>query len=255
MKTALLAAAAALVTATPAAAMSGGFVGVEYSNSDVEFVGDTEVDLWRGEGAFGWRGDRWGAQIGGSFGDVDQDVGTDGDIWSIDGHLYWDGGSWRVGGVIAYTEVDFGSGSLDETAYGAEAMVDLGPNTNIFVSALVSETEFLTDVDTWSVDGGINFYPISRLRLGAFIGTGNADFGVGDADTFSAGIDAEFQPFSFPLSFTAGWNHYEADDAGLEADNLQIGARWNFGGTVQERDGAVPFNGRTNFLDRLFGAW
>ena len=257
MKTALLAAAAALMTATPAAAASGGFVGLEYGNSDVEFIGDVEFDVWQGEGAFGWNSGGWGAQLGGSFGNVEPEGGSDGDVWTVDGHLYWDGGGWRIGGVIAHTDLDFGGGgSIDETAYGAEAMFNLGPNTNIWVSALASEAEFLADADTWSLDGGVNFYASPNFRLGAFIGTGNVDFGGGfDADSFSAGVNAEFQPFSFPLSFTAGWNHYEVDDAGLESDNLQIGARWNFGGTVQERDAAVPFNGRTNFLDRLFGVW
>ena len=90
-KTALLAAAAALVAASPAAA--NGYLGVEYLNGESDvIIGSADSDGWQGEGAFGFGGTGWGAQIDGSYGNVDLDVpGFDLDGWSLAGHVWWGG--------------------------------------------------------------------------------------------------------------------------------------------------------------------
>jgi hypothetical protein len=254
-KTAFLAAAAALLTATPA--MAGGYVGLGYSNTDIDFSGSTEVDTWQGEAAVGFSGGGWGGQLGGSFGNLDFDSGGDADAWAVDGHLYWDGGAWRLGAVILHTDLDFGSGgggSLDETVYGVEAMFNTSPNSNIFASLTTGEGEFLADYDVWNLDVGGNFYASPNVRIGGYVGTGNVDFGGIDSDTFSVGVNGEFQPWAVPVSLTAGWNYHEADDISLETNSFRIGARWNFGGgTLQERNNATPFTTRGGFLDRTFG--
>jgi hypothetical protein len=258
-KTALLAAAAALMTAAPAVAATGGYLGVEYGQADAEFIGDLEVESLQGEGAFGWHGGSWGAQVNGSFGNLSFDSSADdADSMALNGHLYFDGGGWRLGGVIAHTSLDFGSGggSIDETVYGVEGMFDLSPNTNIFASFTTGEAEFLVDADTWNLDAGVNFYATPNIRIGGFLGTGNLDFGSGDGDVFSAGIDGEFQPWSFPISLTAAWRHFDVEDGGLEADAFQVGARWNFGGgTIQDRNNVTPFNTYGPLLDRLYGVY
>lgn len=254
-KTALLAAAAALMAATPAAA--NGYLGLEYSDSETEFIGDLELETWQGEGAFGWGGPGVGFQIGGSVGNAEIDAGGDADFWGLDGHVYWHGGAWRVGGVVATTQFDFGAGGdLDETTYGAEAMVDIGSSANIYGSLTASEADFLVDVDAWNLDVGGNFYATPNVRLGGTIGTGNVDFGGTDADTMSFGVNGEFQPFSFPLSFTAGYNYFEIDDASIESNALQVGARWNFGGgTLQDRNNATPFTTPAGFQRRFWGVY
>lgn len=255
-KTAFVAAVAALMTATPALA-AGGYAGVSYSNTDLEFFGsDTEIDTWQGEAAVGFSGGGWGAQLGGSFGNLDFDTGGDADAWALDGHVYWDGGTWRIGAVILHTDLDFGGGggSVDETVYGIEAMVNTSPNTNIFASLTTGEGEFLADYDVWNLDVGGNFYASPNIRIGGYIGTGNVDFGPADSDTFSAGINGEFQPWAVPVSLTVGWNYYEAEDVSLETNAFRIGARWNFGaGTLQDRNNATPFATRGGLLDRAFG--
>jgi hypothetical protein len=255
-KTAMLAAAAALMAATPAAA--DGYLGLEYSNAEVDFIGSADFDTWQGEGAFGWTSGGWGGQIGGAFGNLDAGSGGDADTWSIDAHLYWHSGAWRIGGLIAATELDFGGGgSIDETSYGVEGMVDLGPNANLFARATVGEAEFLADADTWNFDFGGNFYASPNVRFGGFIGAGNLDFGGGgDADTFSAGINTEFQPWTAPVSVTLGYNYFEADDVSLESNAFRVGARWNFGGgTLQDRNNTTPWAAQTDFLQRLYGTW
>lgn len=252
-KTTLLAAAAALMMATPAAAQ--GYLGVEYSNDTIDFLGsDTDIDLWEGEGAFGWNSGSWGGQIGANIGTLESD-GFEGDFSSFDGHLYFDGGAWKLGGLLASTQVDDGGG-LEETMYGIEGMFDISPNSNIFASYTTGESEFLTDWDISNFDAGVNFYASPNMRIGGFVGAGNIDSGGLDADSFSFGVNGEFQPWTAPVSITLGWNSFEVEDLDLEASTFSVGARWNFGGgTLQERNNATPFNTPAGLLSRIYGIW
>lgn len=253
-KTLLLAASIALL-ATPAAAE--GYLGVRYGGADIDFLGDAEVDVLQVDGALGWNSGTWGGQVGASFGNLEFDGGGDGDAWTADGHLYWQNGGWRIGGVVATTQLDFGSGtSLEDWVYGAETMFDIGPNSNIFASATMGQAEFLADADTWNIDAGANFYASPNTRFGGFLGVGNLDFGGGDANTWSAGVNTEFQPWAAPVSITLGYNHFDADDAGIKSDSWNVGARWNFGGgTLRDRNNALPFTIQTGLLDRFYGTW
>lgn len=67
-KTALMAAAAALMAASPAAA-TGGYLGIEYGSGESDILlGESDSEGWQGEGAVGFGGAGWGAQVDGSFG-------------------------------------------------------------------------------------------------------------------------------------------------------------------------------------------
>jgi hypothetical protein len=174
--------------------------------------------------------------------------------------LYWGGAGWRLGGALAFSNFDAGAGAESEdVVYGIVGTHDLGPNTVLDGSATFGEIDiFGADVDTWNIDAGLNFYTASNFRIGANIGVGNLDAGGGaDADTSSGGINAEWAPFaSTPVSFIAGWNHFDVDNAflgGIETDTLSIGARWNFGGgSLRERDNSTPFETRTALYPRAF---
>ncbi len=250
-KVVLFAAAAALISATPAAAQ--GYLGLEYGNVDIG-SGGGDGDKWQGEGAFGWNaGSGFGFQVGGSAGTIDFD-GSDADFWSLDGHVYYDGGSWRLGGVAVTSEVDF-SPDFTDTSFGVEGMWEFGGGSNVQASYLVGESEFLgTDFDTWNFDAGVNIYATPNIRLGAIAGIGNLDATGGDADTTTYGLNAEFMPLAVPVSFTLGWTRFEVDDSPFESDTISVGARWNFGGgTLQDRNNAVPFNITGAAAGRLLG--
>lgn len=254
-KTALLAAAAAMMIATPAAAQ--GYLGLEYGNGTIDFGGpDQDLDVWQGEGAVGFGGTgNWGGSIDGSLGNIDAGTG-DADFWTLAGHLWWQGSGWRLGGVVATTSVDDG-GSLDETQYGVVGSWDFSPNASLWSSYTLGEVDSggpSADLSNWDI--GANFYASPNIRIGGFIGFGNIDTGGGDLDTSSWGINGEFQPWSAPVSITAGWNSFEVEDAGVEASAFQIGARWNFGGgTIQDRNNATPFETNTGYVNRLYGVW
>lgn len=261
-KTALFVAAATLFAAAPQVASAGsGYIGAEYNTGEASILlGDADAEGFQGEGAVGFGGGGWGGQFNAAIGNLElEDTGLDFDHWSAGGHLWWNGGGWRLGGVIATSQFDAGGGAdFDETIYGLEGTFDAGPNTVLLGSVTFGEGDFggLFDYDTWNADVGVNFYPTSNGRIGAFVGTGQLDGGGGDFDSFSAGINGEFQPFSAPVSFTLGWNTYQVDDIDVDANMFRLGARWNFGGgTLRERDNATPFDTSTGVLSRALGTW
>lgn len=249
-KTALLAAAAALFMATPAMAQSGGHVGLNYGTTETD---TSDADTIQGDAAFGGASGSLGYQIDGGFGATDAD-GSDIDTLTLAGHLYWNGGGWRLGGVVASTSIEDDATNVDELVYGIEGSFDLGANTVLTGSYTVGETEFFADIDTWNADAGIDFYLSPNLRFGGTVGVGNLDGGVGsDADTNSFGVDAEWQPFTTPISFRVAYDTFSVDDAFGDFDTLTVGARWNWGGTLRERDNATPFDTRTGLFQRAYG--
>jgi hypothetical protein len=249
-KIGLLAAAAAVMIATPAAAE--GYLGARYSTGSLDSGGtDVDFDVIQGEGAFGWNSGGWGGQFGGAFGNVETDT-TDDDFLRLDGHLYWDGSGWRIGGVVATTQLD--DTDIEEWVYGVE--VGFGGGTNVQWWGALTAGNIETggfDYDTWNADLGLDFYSSPNVRFGGTVGFGEID--DADIETTTFGINGEFQPWSAPISIYAGWQMVNAESGGVDADSnsFSIGARWNFGGgTLQDRNNALPFRTNTQYAGRLF---
>ena len=247
-KVALLAAAAALFAATPAMAQSGGHLGLNFSNTETD---SDDADTIQGDIAFGGASGTIGYQIDGGIGNTEAGS-DDADHFTLAGHLFYNGGGWRVGGVVAHTAFD-DTVSFDETVYGIEGSFDLGASAVLTGSYTVGETEFFADLDTWNLDAGIDFYASPNLRFGGTVGVGNLDAGAGsDVDTNTFGVDAEWQPFTMPVSFRLAYDTFSVDDAFGDFDTLSVGVRWNWGGTLRERDNATPFETRTAFYQRIY---
>jgi hypothetical protein len=249
-KIGLLAAAAAMMVATPAA--SEGYVGARYQSGSVDSGVDVDVTGWQGEGAFGWNSGSWGGQVGGAIGNVEPDGGTDADYTRFDAHLNWSGGGgFRIGGVVASTSID--DADLDEWVYGLEGAID-NANSRFWGSATLGTIDAGgSDYDTWNADAGVDFFANPNFRIGGNIGIGSVD--DADLDSFSAGINAEIQPWSAPVSIYGGWQLTNFDGGGtdIDANYFSIGARWNFGGgSVQDRSNAIPFRTNTQYAGRLF---
>ena len=53
-----------------------------------------------------------------------------------------------------------------------------------------------------------------------------------------ANVGAEYQLASLPISFVGQYAHNEIDTDGFDGDSdvVSIGVRWNFGGTLIQRD-------------------
>jgi hypothetical protein len=56
-----------------------------------------------------------------------------------------------------------------------------------------------------------------------------------------------------PVSLLAGYTHWELDDVPVESEAFTIGARWNWGGTLVERDRAGFRNTASSVVGRYFG--
>ena len=245
----LLAAAAVLLTASPAAA--DGYVGVQYNDNQQEAFGtDIDVETWKGEGAFGWNNGSWGAQIGASIGQVETEFGGDSDFHALEGHLYWQHNAWRLGGFVATWELE----DSDETIFGVEGMYDFNEQFNLGASYSEGDSDVVASLDTSYLIVSGNFYATPNLRFGANLGRGEIESSSGSSDLESYGLDVEFMPWSAPVSLTLGYDNFETDPGGFGSEVLQIGARWNFGGgTLRERDNATPFNAMTHWGARLIG--
>jgi len=85
------------------------------------------------------------------------------------------------------------------------------------------------------------------------VGFGNIDDGTDDADLVTYGIGAEYQLASLPISIFGGWQHAEIDDIDSDADTLGIGVRYNFGGSLFERNRSGASLARGGGLGRFGG--
>src|SRR5512145_2167126 len=136
-KTALLAAAAALATASPA--LAEGYVGLEYGAGNIDGGGpDSDTDGWQGEGAFGFGGaggdiDEWAYGVEGAWaimpsadligsltaGESDVDGGGDADLWNVDfGGILFVSPNISVGGFLGFGNVDGGGVDSDTFSFG-----------------------------------------------------------------------------------------------------------------------------------------
>ena len=254
-RTVLLATAATMLMAVPA--MAHGYVGAVYDGTTLDDgTGSDSSSTWQGEGAFGYSGGNWGLQIDGGVGSSND---ADLDFWTLAGHVYWTGEGWRLGGVVASSSLEFGGvAEIDEIAYGIEGTLDLGPNTVGVASATIGTLDVpivLGEHDLWNVDVGINHYIGSNVRVGGKLGIGNADGVAISGNSFSAGLGAEWQPWTAPVSLTVAYSHFATESAfgDVDSDTFSLGLRWSFGGgTLRDRDNATPFDTQTGVYQRLF---
>jgi hypothetical protein len=243
-----LSAIALAFAATPALAQTG-HVGVAYSSSD-----EIDLDTWAVEGATTFAfSENIGAQVDGNIGLYDG--GGDSEFgWRINGHLFYNAGNFRVGGVFGNSTIDVGGIEPRTTHWGAEGQYNFG-QVVVGASAIWGDADGVIspniDYDSISLNG--DFYVTDNFVVGATYGFGSVDNGGGEADTTNYSIDAEYQFGSAPFSLTASWQHFEFDDVAIESDGFTVGARWNWGGTLRERDGAGFRNTPSSILEQYFG--
>jgi len=241
--TPITAIAIALMTA-PAMAQTG-HIGAAYSSND-----DAEQDAYAIEGAAAFAfSEAFGAQIDGALGEVDDDM-----AWDINGHLFYTIGAFRVGGVFGAAGIDTGGGEPSSSHWGIEGQYWFD-RFALSGSAITGDGEFIIspDLEYTNYDLNGDFYLTDNFVIGGTYGVGTVDNGGSEADTTSYSIDAEWQLSALPLSFLAGFQHWEIDDTPVETDAWTIGARWNWGGTLIERDRAGVRNTPAGIIDRFLG--
>jgi hypothetical protein len=226
MRNLIIGAAALLAVAVPSvAAAQTGYVGVNYGNVDAGGAAGDE-DFYGLEGAVAFAGS------GSIVFEVDAAVVDSDDsdaAYGLTGHVYSRNDSHLFGGFIGVAD------SNDSTTWvaGLEA-------NKYFTNWTLAGALFYGNNDDLETDGyGVNVearaFVSDNFRLNANIGYASVDSGAaGDDDATIYGVGGEYQFASFPISVTAGYN--TADSDGGDVDAWTIGLRYNWGGTLRDRD-------------------
>jgi hypothetical protein len=234
----LSAAAALLVCALPGvAAAQSGYIDLSYGNNSVDLGGgDADYDVGAIGGAVSLDAGSLGVQLGARYANASADGGGDVDGLSGDAHLFTRGQQWQFGAGIGLTSYDGGAGAdYEDATIAGEALYFMDRAT--IAGAVSYSTADDLDVDTTAIDGEVRFFPSDNTRLSANVGFGNFDAGGGADDNFvSLGVGGEYQFDAYPVSLFAGYQRTSFDEADVESDSLNVGVRWNFGGSLFDRD-------------------
>lgn len=255
MKKFLLGAAAALaITAPGVAAAQSAYIDLGYQSTEADIAGvEADGDSWTLGGAGAWGGNNsLGFQVDGLVSQSEADGGGDVDSYNLGGHLFGRSDGGLVGGFVNYGNVDIeGLGDFDVWTAGVEGQLYLSRGT-IDGAVSYSEGEDI-DASLTAVDAGYTHFITDNFSLGGNVGFGQLDDGVDDGDLVSYGVGAEYQLAAAPISIFGGWQHSELDDADADADTLGIGVRYNFGGTLLDRNRNGASLSRGGGLGRFAG--
>lgn len=228
MKKLLLGAAAALAIAAPSVASAqSGYVDLGYGTTD---IGNNDIDTWTIGGAYAWGGNgSLGVQLDGVIGNSEYDGGPDVDTYNFGGHLFTRNDQYLFGGFASLGNTDFGGGfDYDYYTVGLEGAYYVDRNT--FNAVLSYSDSDDLNADATALDLGATHFLTDNFSFGGTVGFGE----LADNDFVSYGVGAEYQFASAPISLYGGYTKNDYD--GFDADTLSVGVRWNFGGSLIERN-------------------
>lgn len=227
MRNWIIGAAALLAVAAPSvAAAQTGYVGAVYGNIDVDGLGD--ADYYGVEGAVAFAGS------GSIVFELDAAI-TDSDDtdtgYGVTGHVYSRNDSYLFGGFVGLA----GNDDTDTWTVGAEA-AKYYTNWTLAGAVAYGENEDFGS-DGWGVNVEGRFFVHDNFRLNGNLGWATIDYdGFGEDDAFTYGLGGEYQFATVPVSVGLAWSHVEFDEVDTEADALTLGVRYNWGGTLRDRD-------------------
>jgi hypothetical protein len=228
MRNLLLSAAVALLAcALPGVASAQtGYAGVSWSTVDVDNADN--ADAWGVDGAVAFEGSSSiSFEVDAAYADSDDADGAVG----LTGHVFTRNEDFLFGGFVGVSDSD------DSTTWtgGLEANKYLTDWT--FAGAVAYAKDDDNDVEGWGVNAEARYFVTDNFRAQGNIGWANVDFGGGaDDDAITAGIGAEYQLDAAPVSFLANYSHTTFDEADFDADAFTLGVRYNWGGTLRDRD-------------------
>lgn len=244
MKKFLLGAAAAVAIAAPGVASAqSGYADLSYSTTSIS-TSTPDVDAWTVGGAYAWGGNgSLGFQLDGVVANHEYDSGPDVDTYNVGGHLFTRNESHLFGGFIGLGGADFGPFNYDYYSVGLEGAYYMSRTTLSGVLAYSDSDDLNSDATT--LDVGLTHFVTDNFSFGGNVGFGE----VADLDLISYGVNAEYQFSGAPISIFGGYNVNDYDS--FDADTLSVGVRWNFGGTLFDRDRSGASLSRNTGLGRL----
>lgn len=251
MKKLLLGAVAALAVSAPGlASAQSGYIDLSYQSTEADVAGvDVEGEGWTvgGAAAFGGNGSL-GFQVDALFSTSDD---SDTDAWSLGGHVFNRNDRRLVGGFLNYGSSDDGTNDYDQWTVGLEGQFYLD-RTTVDGALSYSEADDF-DASLIALDLGLTAFQSDNFSVGANVGFGILDDGSDDTNVLTLGAGAEWQPGSMPFSIFAGYQHAEIDDLNADSDTFGVGVRYNFGGTLFERNRSGASLARGGGLGRFNG--
>lgn len=225
MRNWIIGAAAMLAVAVPGvAAAQTGYVGAAYSNVDID--GADNADAYGVEGAVAFAGSGsivFEVDAGLSDSD-DSDTG-----YGLTGHVYARNDDHLFGGFVGIA----GSDDTETWTAGLEASKFFTNWTLAGAVAYANNDDF--NVDGWGVNAQARYFVHDNFRLQGNITWATIDSGGGsDDDAMGYGVGAEYQFAALPISVGASWNTVDSD--GPDTDVIGLTVRYNWGGTLRDRD-------------------
>jgi len=225
MRNWIIGAAAILALAVPGvAAAQTGYAGVVYGNQDAGTGDDTDFYGVEGSVAFAGSGSIV-FEVDASYTDADEGD----EAYGLVGHVYARNDNHLFGGFVGIN----GSDDSETVIAGLEA-------NKYFANWTLAGAVAYGNNDDAEADGyGVNvegrFFIHDNFRIDASVGYANIDAGAGDEeDATRLGLGGEYQFAAAPISVTAGYSTTDFDDGDI--DVWSIGLRYNWGGTLRDRD-------------------
>ena len=235
----LVAAAAAAFFAVSAPAMAAtvlsGNVDAQYTHISSD-PGGNDANAWGIGGAFAapLGSGNWGLQLDGSWTNVDPDHGDNTNLFAGTAHVFYRNDTNAIGGAVGAVHDD----NFSTTTWGVALQDDYYfSNTTVGANVVYAKNDD-DDVDFWGVEGHARYFFQDNLSLEGSVGFGSVDFNPGNDDAWEAGLNAEYQFASAPVSIFGGVNYLHLDSSpDFHSTAAQVGVRWNFGGqTLKDRD-------------------
>ncbi|MGE5501466.1 MAG: hypothetical protein ACM3W4_06030 [Ignavibacteriales bacterium] len=234
----ILAASAALVLgwAGQAAAQTG-HVGLAYSRANLsqDSAGDANINVGTAEGAIVLPIEAPVVlSLDGALQNFDAEDGFS--TTSENGTAHADfrlGGNALVGGFLGFDHAE------DFTLWGGGVEGQYtGQEGGVAAQLAYGQSDDLDNVDFWGERVEGRFYGADNLRFAAHLGAMQLSGDGGSTDLWNVGVDGEYQFSTAPISVWAGYERSSWEDVDLTADVFSFGVRYNFGGSLRDRDAA-----------------
>lgn len=245
----LLAAGAALVLgwAGQAAAAPAGQVGASYSRMNLKVDSDKgDANVWQADGSIAAPvTGMLNLALDGAVQNIDADKSST--LYTATGHADLRAGDKALVGVFVGADH---TNSITLWGGGVEAQLN-GDAGGVVGQIGYGHSGDLDGVKFWGERIEGRFYPRDNIRLSlGFDGTQLKSDGGGDTSLWNLRTAAEYQLSNVPVSVWAGYDRGEWSDANMSSNTWTIGVRYNFGGSLRDRDAAGSSMGG---VGQLFG--
>jgi hypothetical protein len=144
------------------------------------------------------------------------------------------GDTWLFGGYLGYEDIQEFNAEAFTAALETQYYLQ-----NATISGVLSHSIWDgPDYAVTMLEGEYRYFISDAFTVHASAGFGKGDIGTSDPDVWSAGIGGEYLFSSMPVSVFGGYR-YNSMDFGtgeIDVDALTIGLRYNWGGTLKDRN-------------------